>query len=161
MYDEQDRYLENRLMALENPETGGTQRHNYASREAWHKARERHGRFCHYCESRSRQSVLCKTCQEALLRLWEAGEDLGLCTCEVVVEWALRQFYGCERPSAPMQQQPDHSGNIQGRVSFTEIPISLFAKIVESIDNDEAVGRMKDNGFKRLLQEIEPDATFD
>ena len=55
----------------------------------------------------------------------------------------------------------DHSGNIQGRVSFTEIPISLFAKIVESIDNDEAVGRMKDNGFKRLLQEIEPDATFD
>jgi hypothetical protein len=92
-------------MVPENTETCGTRRSIYASREAWHAVCERRGRFCHFCESGSRRSPLCRTCQGALLRLWEVGEDLGLCTCEVVVEWALRLFHGAERPPEPIQQQ--------------------------------------------------------
>jgi hypothetical protein len=95
-------------MVSEKTETCSTRRLDYASREAWHAAYERRGWFCHFCESRSSRSPLCRTCQAVLLRLWELGEDLGLCTCEVVVEWALRLFHGDEQPPAPIQQQPDH-----------------------------------------------------
>lgn len=124
-------------MALENTDTNCIRRLNYASREAWHAARERRGRFCHYCESRSSRSVLCQTCQATLLRLWEAGEDLGLCTCEVVIEWALRQFDGRERPSAPVPQ-PDYDGSIQDEEYLAEISISVLAQIAESSDNDSS-----------------------
>ncbi len=96
-------------------------------------------------------SDACRTCQAVLLRLWEGREDLGLCACEVVVEWAWRLFHGGERLPAPIQQRPDHSENIQGQESFTEIPISLFAKIAESIDNGEVFEGMERQWFQTSI----------
>jgi hypothetical protein len=63
----------------------------------------------------------------------------------------LRLFDGGEPPPAPIQQQSDHSANIHGQEIFTEIPISLFAEIVESIDDGEAVGGMEDNSFQTTI----------
>jgi hypothetical protein len=47
--------------------------------------------------------------------------------------------------------KPEHSGNIHGQEIFTEIPISLFAKIVESIDDGEAFAGMDDNSFQTTI----------
>lgn len=121
----------------EHTKTCRTRRSAYASREAWHAACERRGRFCHFCESRASQSPLCKACQDILARFWEAGDDLGLCTCEVVLEWVLNQFGGREQPPVPVKQHIDDSST-QDEDDLTEIPISLFAQIAESVDNGEA-----------------------
>ena len=117
-------------MMPENAGSSGNRRRDYRTREEWHTACEHRGRFCHYCASRSisgypdrpnRYPPVCKKCQGVILALWVAEEDLGLCNCEVVVEWALRLFHSGERLPAPLQQQPVHSGNTPGQAIFTEV----------------------------------------
>ncbi len=81
-------------------------RSHYASREAWHAAREAFlGHLCHYCEERSVGPPLCGKCQRSLLRLMAAGEDLGLCGCQGVEAWFLEYSCAYERPSEEIEQQ--------------------------------------------------------
>ena len=121
-------------------------RSHYASREAWHAAREAFlGHLCHYCEERSAGPPLCRNCQRSLLRLWAAWEELGLCGCQGVKEWLLGPSNGSERPLKPIEEQEGLSEIIPTTERFKEVPISVFVEIEESVDDGEAFEETADS----------------
>ncbi len=123
------------------PSNGKTiRRSHYASREAWHAAFEAFlGDLCHYCEERSAGPPLCGKCQRSLLRLMAAGKDLGLCGCQGVEACFLECSRAYERLSEEIEPQ-DALDEIMPKTEFlTEVPISILAAIVETMDTGEAV----------------------
>ncbi len=110
----------------ENLRNGTSRRNHYASREAWHAAREAFlGHLCHYCEERSVGAPLCRNCQRSLLRLMAAGEDLGLCGCQGVEAWFLECSRAYERPSEEIEQQDALDEIMPKTELLTEVPISF------------------------------------
>ena len=115
-------------------------RSHYASREDWHAAREAFlGNLCHYCEERSAGPPLCGNCQRSLLRLMAAGKDLGLCGCQGVEACFLECSRAYERPSEEIEQQDALDEIMPNTELLTEIPISILAAIVETMDTGEVV----------------------
>ncbi len=115
-------------------------RNQYASREAWHAACEAFfGHLCHYCEEHSPGPPLCARCQASLRRLMAARKTLGLCGCQRVEEWWLGLPRDPQRPSEAFEVQEILNQISSDPEPIANVPISLFVKIVASVDDGEAL----------------------